>query len=123
MEKATDRCRYCWQGKEGNKIQEADDAFMQLDFGGVPVILVFTKLDELRDITYGASFRRYKRNHPNCPSARSTGDLPEEYKREAEDQQQADFVKARDKLWNLWKTRHGSRMDLQKVFVSSEPGI
>ncbi|KIW87655.1 uncharacterized protein Z519_11629 [Cladophialophora bantiana CBS 173.52] len=102
---------YFWQARTDNAIQPADLAIMNLGgLGGVPVILVFTKLDSLISTVEEATHQAWRRDQQN-PVFRQERRI-ERLPTDAQDEisrQARDVAEAQDRLIQAWRSHPGMR--------------
>lgn len=95
---------------------------MNLDFGGIPVILVLTKLDELRSLVKDEVFQKHVEASNQHRHAEDLADLPEEDRNMIREVQRQALEMAKRDLFAEWDEHQDITIELQKIFVSKRPG-
>ena len=109
--------RYCTSCDQP-RIQASDKDFLKLRFGGVPVILVFTKFDNLRHTAESGVLNEHLRSDRGLPRVAHALALPEPARSLVQEKGDQKLQSLRSARVDEWKK--SSPIDVSTVFVSTK---
>ena len=100
-------------------MQPSDKQFLRLKFGGVPVILVFTKLDRLRSDAKNKVLSKYLRLHRDLPRVEHVSQLAEPARSQIEEEGNQALQSVKLSREGGWKKK--APIEVSALFVTTEP--